>query len=110
MDLQKRMETKMAEISAAEVDRETLFEEFEKNRARIAESHYEVEKLKLDYLLLKREQLSSARINEDRKIILQSLDDVEKINETCISILQKKLTDADWIPREDKEELIRHEQ
>lgn len=110
MDLQKRMEAKMAEMEAAEVARESLFEDFENNKRRIAESYYEVEQLRLEYLMLKREQLNASRIDEDRKIILETLNDVEQINETCISILRKKLTHAGWIPFEAKEGLIQYEQ
>ncbi|GIO39286.1 hypothetical protein J41TS12_41470 [Paenibacillus antibioticophila] len=108
IDLQKRMEAKMTEITEAEAERESLFEDFENNKARIAESYYEVEKLRLEYLILKREQLNASRIYENRKVVLESLDNVEQINETCILILQKKLTDAGWIPPDDKEGMIEY--
>lgn len=96
MDINEQMKAKMVEIEAAEAKRESLFEEFEVNKDRIADMYYEAEKLKLEYLLLKREQLQASKMNETRTIILSSIADVENINENCIRILQQKLIQAGY--------------
>ncbi|MNC10302.1 hypothetical protein D3C75_579410 [compost metagenome] len=94
MDINERMKAKMAELEAAETKREALFEDFEGNKVQIESTYYENERLKLEYLLLKREQLQASKMNETRTIILSSIADAENINENCISILQRNLADA----------------
>lgn len=40
-----------------------LFDDFETNKEQIAKTYYECEKLKLEYMLLKREQLTACKLN-----------------------------------------------
>ncbi|AJS59190.1 hypothetical protein [Paenibacillus sp. IHBB 10380] len=91
MDFTQRMESKWEEITVTKNERELLFDNFEANKECIAELHYEVEIKQLQYLFLKREQLAGL------KEVLNTPDlmaDIEKINETCISIAQKHLVEA----------------
>lgn len=101
--IQENLSSKWDEITAVKKEREALFTNFDENKDRISELYYEIEIKKLQYMFLKREQLSVL------KIISKVPDDVAKIeyvNETCIGIIQKNLVDEGYEERLKSEGLI----
>ncbi|APB77364.1 hypothetical protein BJH92_15460 [Paenibacillus polymyxa] len=97
MDIKEKMESKWEEIVATKNEREALFENFEDNKDRISELHFEVEIKQLQYMFLKREQL--AELDPD------NVTGAEKINETCIELSQKKLIENGYEERLKREGL-----
>ena len=88
MEIKLKMESKWEEITATKNEREALFDNFEANKDRIAELHFEVEIKQLQYMFLKREQLAELK---KTAIVPDSVTGIEKVNETCIGLTQKHL-------------------
>jgi len=106
MNINEKMELKWKEMTALENERELLFDEFEANKERIGELYFEVEIKKLQYMFLKREQLVEQRENSSVAIIVDSVSNVESINETCIGLVQKQLIESGYEERLKREQLI----
>ncbi|OXM83997.1 hypothetical protein [Paenibacillus rigui] len=104
MDINKQIEAKLQKISDVEKERESLFENFEANKNKIGELHYEIEILKLQYMFLKRQQLDAA--DRTYHIVAENIDSVKSINETCIGLLQKRLIEDGFGERLQQEKLI----
>lgn len=104
MEIKEKMEAKWNEMDSVKKERELLFENFEANKDKIAELYYEGEILKLQYMFLKRQQLDKA--NRTFPVVAKSIDSVNSINETCISVLQKRLIEDGFRERLQREELI----
>lgn len=66
--------------------------------------HYEGEILKLQYLFLKRQQLDE--FDHTSPVVSESIDSVKSINETCISLLQKRLIEDGFRERLQRDKLI----
>lgn len=103
MSIKEKMELKWEEMTAIKNERESLFDNFEANKERISELHFEVEIKQLEYMFLKREQLAELKENEKVSIVLKSVADVENINDTCIELVQKRLIEYGY------EERLKHE-
>jgi predicted nuclease with TOPRIM domain len=103
MNVREKMDLKWDEITATKNERENLFSDFDKNKERIIELHYEVEIKQLEYLLLKREQLEDLR---KTSVDPENVERVNKINETCIKQLQDRLSSYGFIERLQAEKLI----
>ncbi|GAA0840511.1 hypothetical protein GCM10008915_36180 [Bifidobacterium pullorum subsp. gallinarum] len=103
MGIEEKMESKWKEITSTKDERETLFENFEDNKDRIAELHFEVEIKQLQYMLLKRQQLA-----ELKKATLDpdSVVRIEEINETCVELARKRLVEFGYSERLKQEGLI----
>jgi hypothetical protein len=104
MEIKEQMAAKWDEMDAVEKKRELLFENFEANKDKIAELHYEGEILKLQYMFLKRQQLDQS--DRTSRVVAESIDNVKSINETCISLLQKRLIEDGFRERLQRENLI----
>lgn len=104
MGIVEQMEAKWDEMDSVKKEREILFEDFEANKEKIAEMYYEGEILKLQYMILKRQQLAEA--DRTFPVVAESIDSVSSINETCISILQKTLIEDGFEDRLLREGLI----
>lgn len=99
MDIKERMNSKMTEIADLKNEREALFSDFETNKERISELYYEIEIKKLQYMFLKREQLTELKKDEKSAVVAESVSNVESINETCIKLLQKQLIESGFEER-----------
>lgn len=103
MDINEQMEAKWQEMTDVKNEREALFDNFEANKDKIAELHFEVEIKKLQYMLLKREQLNEISRTDNMPGVT---DNVKSINESCIAILQKRLIEDGFRERLQQESLI----
>lgn len=103
MNIREKMDIKWEEITSTKNDRENLFSDFDKNKERIIELHYEVEIKQLQYLLLKREQLEQLR---KTSLSPENVDRIKEINETCINELQERLIKHGFKERLKTEKLI----
>lgn len=97
---------KWEEMKAIKNERESLFSDFEANKERIADLHFEAEIKKLQYMLLKREQLAAVQKTEKVAIVRESAASVESINETCIKLVQEQLIKYGYEKRLKVEELL----
>lgn len=104
MEIKEQMQAKWDEMDFMKNERELLFENFEANKDKIAELHFEGEILKLQYMFLKRQQLEE--FERTSFIVSDSIDSVNSINETCISLLQKRLIEDGFEERLQREKLI----
>lgn len=104
MEIKEQMEVKWHEMDAVKKERELMFENFEANKDKIAELHYEGEILKLHYMFLKRQQLEE--FDRTSHVVSESIDSVKFINETCIDLLQKRLIEDGFEERLQREKLI----
>lgn len=104
MGINEQMEAKWDEMDAVKKERELLFENFEANKAKIAELYYEGEFLKLQYMFLKRQQLE--KFDRTSSVVSESIDSVKFINETCINLLQKRLIEDGYEDRLRQEDLV----
>ncbi|WP_103110973.1 hypothetical protein [Brevibacillus reuszeri] len=103
MDIKQRMESKWEEITATKNEREALFDNFDANKDKISELHFEVEIKQLQYMFLKREQLEKLKRTASD---LESVTSIEKVNETCIELTQKQLIENGYEKRLKQEGLI----
>ncbi|MGG3278997.1 hypothetical protein [Paenibacillus solani] len=103
MDIKQKMESKWEEITATKNERESLFDNFEVNKDKIAELHFEVEIKQLQYMHLKREQLAELKKNAFDP---DSVTRVEQINDRCIGLTQKHLIEYGYEERLRQEGLI----
>lgn len=88
MNIKKEMEIKWSEIITTKNKRESLFSDFDKNKVEIVELHFEIEIMNLQYLLLKREQLTELKRSTSSNL---NLEKIEQIVEVTISKLQERL-------------------
>lgn len=103
MDIKQKMESKWEEITATKNEREALFDNFEANKNRISELHFEVEIKQLQYMFLKREQLAGVKRTA---LDPDSVTRIEKVNETCIELVQKQLIENGYEEKLQKEGLL----
>lgn len=96
MNINEKMELKWEEITTTTNEREALFMNFEVNKDRISGLYFEREIKKLQYMFLKREQLTEMKINSYDQ---DSISRIEKMNETCISLLTKRLIEDGYEDR-----------
>lgn len=108
-EIKDRMEAKWREIEAVKAEREGLFQIEEVNRDRIAALYFEKKILELQYMYLKREQLNQMRAVETRASLIDSLNSVTDINETCIRLIQKSLVEDGFKDRLLQEGLLPEE-
>ncbi|QMV43726.1 hypothetical protein [Cohnella cholangitidis] len=106
MNIKEKMELKWEEMTAVKNERESLFDNFEANKERIAELHFEVEIKQLEYMFLKREQLAELKKTEKVAIVAESVASVESINDTCIGLVQKRLIEYGYEERLKQEGLL----
>ncbi|KJD43009.1 hypothetical protein QD47_24915 [Paenibacillus terrae] len=101
--LSKKMEFKWEEITVTKNKREALFDKFEANKDRISELYFELEIKQLQYMYLKREQLTEMK---KTTTIPDSIMRIDKMNETCIHLSQKKLIEYGYKELLEQEGLI----
>jgi hypothetical protein len=88
--IKEKLGMKWNEAQSIKNEREALFSDFDKNKSRIVDLYYEIEIKKLEYLLLKREQIEESKKTTN---YLEAVERVERINENCIKLFRKKLTE-----------------
>lgn len=103
MGINERMEMKWGEITATKNEREALFENFEDNKDKISKLYFEVEIKKLQYMLLKRDQLAGLKT---KVYDSDSVTRIEKLNETCVELLQKNLIEKGYEERLKQEGIV----
>jgi predicted nuclease with TOPRIM domain len=103
MEIKQHMELKWKEITDTKNEREALFSNFEANKDRISELYFEIEIKQLQYMLLKRKQLSDLKI---KAIDTNSIEGIEKVNETCIHLTRENLVLNGYMERLLQEGLV----
>ncbi|WP_168121916.1 hypothetical protein [Paenibacillus sp. HB172176] len=79
--------------------RSALFANEQRNQEQIKALYYEIEMMKLQYMLLKRQQLKELKEGTSFQKVIESVEGTEKINEDCIRILRNNLLDNGYRDR-----------
>lgn len=95
-ELKYILDMKHEEIAMLKNERESLFDKFEENKNRITELYFEIEIKKLHIMNTKREQFVELKKTASDIAFIIS---VERINETCIAIVKKKLIENGYEER-----------
>lgn len=103
MGIEKELKQISNEVRRVKNERDALFLNFEANKDRISELHFEIEIKQLQYLFLKRKQLSDLKLSA---IDVNSIVGIEKVNDTCIQLAQEKLVDNGYLERLVQEGLV----
>lgn len=103
MSIKEKMDLMWNEITATKNKREDMFSDFENNKEKIIELHYETEIKELQYLFLKREQLKQLK---ETSPDTEDVERIEAITDIAVQSLQESLIKHGFNKRLEAEKLI----